>query len=372
MPPPASPTRQATRLRTPERSAKTQDAVVLSSDSGVESSRLPGSADTELPSAAGEEEAPKSPGRRSSRRSKTSSVTRQESSSAPQEEAEAEAAKSPSRRSTRHALPGPEETAVPEPPTRRSTRHSRTGDTPATQEPASPSRRSGPRSKTPERSAGSPLRQKSGAEKSDAGKPSLIENEDPNPHVSTTSPSRRARSGERTVVDAAAASASPGRRSTRSGRTLSEESTESVPASPGRRSAARSDSTGPGEPVESVAASPSRQASPGGSVDRSASGEPVESAASASRRLSRGRSASLERSPAGTSSHRPRSTGSRGEDESSPEVKDIAAVTEEVRSSRRQQKEAELSPRAGAAVSRVAEETGTSSFWSLERMRLTQ
>ena len=140
---------------------------------------------------------------------------------------------------------------------------------------------------------------------------------------------------------------------------MSEKLVDSVPASPSRR-AARSDRTRFGESVESAVASLVRQSSRT-SRERSASGDSVEltSAASPSRRLSRGRSGTPERSPARIST-RLRGKGSRSEDESAAGVKDIAVVTEEVRSSRRQQKEAEVSPRAGATVSRVAEETGRS------------
>lgn len=184
---------------------------------------------------------------------------------------------------------------------------------------------------------------------------------------------------ERTI---SADSASPGRRATRSEGSVFEELAESVPASPGRRSA-HADRTPPGESVESAPASPGRRSarrdrtpsrdsvepasarvSPGrqssrASRERSASGDSAEaaSAISPSRRLYRGRSGTPERSPARTST-RLRGKGSTSEDASALGVKDIAVVMEEVRSSRKQQKEVEAPPGAGAAVSKVAEETG--------------
>ena len=141
-------------------------------------------------------------------------------------------------------------------------------------------------------------------------------------------------------------------------RTLPGESVESAPASPGRRSASR-DRTPSRDLVEPASAvvSPSRQSSRA-SRERSASGDSAEAASvtSPSRRF-RSRSGTPERSPARTST-RLRGKGSTSEDTSALGVKDIAMVTEEVRSSRKQQKEVEAPPGAGAAVSRVAEETG--------------
>ena len=370
MPPPASPSRRPTRLRTPERtstrkaktperSTKAKDTSVESSDSGVESSRMPDSTattDTELPSAAAEDDVPKSPGRRSSKRSKTPATTRQGSSMAAEPDADAEAAKSPSRRSTRRATPGLDEKEAPKSPARRSTRHLGTLEVSAAAEPASPSRQSGRRSKTPERTAVSPARQKRGAEKSGVGATSKR-----TASTDSASPGRRATRSEGNVFEELAESvpASPGRRSTHADRTLPGESVESAPASPGRRSASR-DRTPSRDLVEPASAvvSPSRQSSRA-SRERSASGDSAEAAfvISPSQRLFRSRSGTPERSPARTSA-RLRVKGSTSEDTSALGVKDIAVVTEEVRSSRKQQKEAEVPPGAGATVSRVAEETG--------------
>ena len=393
MPPPASPSRRPTRLRTPERtssrkaqtperSTKAKDTSVESSDSGVESSRMPDSTattDTELPAAAAEDDVPQSPGRRSSKRSQTPATSRQGSSAASEPDADAEAAKSPSRRSTRRATPRLDEKEAPKSPARRSTRHLGTPEVSAAAEPASPSRRLGRRSKTPERTAVSPARQKRGAEKSGVGATSVIESEGPAPpsgdgaprkertaSADSASPGRRATRSEGNVFEELAESvpASPGRRSVHADRTLPGESVESAPASPGRRSASR-DRTPSRDLVEPASAvvSPSRQSSPA-SRERSAPGDSAEAASviSPSQRLFRSRSRTPERSPARTST-RLRGKGSTSEDTSALGVKDIAVVTEEVRSSRKQQKEAEAPPGAGAAVSRVAEETGRFQRW---------
>ncbi|KAK7093209.1 protein ELYS-like [Littorina saxatilis] len=367
MPPPPSPTRRATRLKTPERSSarktRSHDTGMESSDSGVESSKLPDSVtstDTEPPTAA-EDDIPKSPGRqrRSSRRSTTPDttrlpVTRSKSPKTPEQEPEApkspsrspgrratrgsqaaeskkpesasrraarggkdqeEEAKSPGRLSTRRAMtPDPLKVSEPASPSRRSRRLSHTP------EPASPSRVSTPHTKTTERSVSppppSPSRGRRGV-KTDV--PAEGE-EDP---LSAT-PGKQ-------VQDAA--SVSPARRPARSERS---ESADSVPASPSRRSA-RSDTDKPA-PV-----SPSRR-SLRASMERSVSGDSVESTSGAST----GRS----KTPEPSSPARLRGKGSQGEGQVAMEVKDIAMATEELRSNRRQQKESLQSS------VKAAEETG--------------
>ncbi|KAL8578235.1 hypothetical protein ACOMHN_040996 [Nucella lapillus] len=296
MPLPVSPSRRSTRLRTPERSPGRKG-------------RTPerGTKDTVTPSSDGESTEPpkkkdagssRSPGRHSTRRAKSPPSSQQPDKA---EQSETTCGKSEE---------GKKDTDTPHSPSRRSTKHSKTS--------------------SPERldnvQQSESASEKETLEKTDSDTPS--------------SPGRR--STRRAKTPDAGAVPEPVSPSRGKGKwtKASEKSSESSTASPSRSRRH--------EGVVGLEASPT-------STEMSASEEPA-SSSSPSRRSSRGRSKTPERSTVRVAT-RLREKVKVDEGESiMEEVKDIAMATEEVRSQRRQQRD--VSPRAAVHGSSVAQETG--------------